>query len=130
VYRADGNPRPLRGLREEGRTGGGAGTTPSSLFDSVWPNSKRRWERTITSGPCGLRSTFETFWEKSPLLLNNVKFVMSESASYGIYSPRTTDEFAPDEAIYIYLETRRPDPEEERTESIRFRLHGRFHSGG
>jgi hypothetical protein len=91
-----------------GKKGGpaaGAGTTPSSLFDSGLAQLKETMGKNDHVGAlAALRSTFETFWEKSPLLLNNVKFVMSESASYGIYTPRTTEEFAPDEAIYIYLE--------------------------
>ncbi len=58
------------------------------------------------------------FWEKSPLLLNNVKFVMSESASYGIYTPKATEEFAPGEVIYLYLEPVGQILEEKRTGPI------------
>jgi len=83
----------------------GAGTTPSGLFDSKLAQLKEAMEKNDDAGAlAALRSTFETFWEKTPLLLNNVKFVMSESASYGIYTPKATEEFAPGEVIYLYLE--------------------------
>jgi hypothetical protein len=83
----------------------GAGTTPSSLFDSKLAQLQEAMEKNDDAGALAvLRSTFEAFWEKTPLLLNNVKFVMGESASYGIYTPKATDEFAPGEVIYLYLE--------------------------
>jgi len=83
----------------------GAGTTPSGLFDSKLAQLKEAMEKNDDAGAlAALRSTFETFWKKTPLLLNNVKFVMSESASYGIYTPKATEEFAPGEVIYLYLE--------------------------
>jgi hypothetical protein len=83
----------------------GAGTTPSSPFDSSLAQLKEAMGKNDHAGALSaLRSTFEVFWEKTPLLLNNVKFVMSESASYGIYTPKATEEFAPDEVIYLYLE--------------------------
>ena len=83
----------------------GAGTTPSGLFDSKLAQLKEAMEKNDDAGAlAALRSTFEMFWEKTPLLLNNVKFVMSESASYGIYTPKATEEFAPGEVIYLYLE--------------------------
>jgi hypothetical protein len=83
----------------------GAGTTPQTLFDSSLAQFKEAMGKNDDSGAlAALRSTFEMFWEKTPLLLNNVKFVMSESASYGIYTPKPTEEFAPGEVIYLYLE--------------------------
>jgi hypothetical protein len=83
----------------------GARTTPSSLFDSSLAQLKAAMGKNDHAGAfAALRSMFEAFWEKSPLLLNNIKFVMSESASYGIYTPKATDEFSPDEVIYLYLE--------------------------
>jgi len=51
-----------------------------------------------------LRSSFEAFRERSPLLLENVKFVTSDSASYGIYETRASDTFAAGDVIYLYLE--------------------------
>ena len=51
-----------------------------------------------------LRSSFEAFRERAPLILENVKFVTNDSASFGIYEPRATDRFAAGEVIYIYLE--------------------------
>ncbi len=51
-----------------------------------------------------LRSSFEAFRERTPLLLENVKFVTSDSASFGIYEPRDGDTFAANDVIYLYLE--------------------------
>jgi hypothetical protein len=83
----------------------GAGTTPPTLVDSNLAQFKEAMGKNDDAGAlAALRSTFEMFWEKTPLLLNNVKFVMSESASYGIYTPKATEEFAPGEVIYLYLE--------------------------
>ena len=83
----------------------GAGTTSSSPFDSSLAQLKEAMGKNDQAGAFAvLRSMFEAFWEKSPLLLNNIKFVMSESASYGIYTPKATEEYAPGEVIYLYLE--------------------------
>lgn len=82
-----------------------AGATPPGLFDSSLAQFKEAMGKNDDTGAlAALRSTFEMFWEKTPLLLNNVKFVTTDSASYGIYTPRTTEEFAPGEVIYLYLE--------------------------
>jgi hypothetical protein len=51
-----------------------------------------------------LHSTMELFWEKTPLLLSNVRYVMGEDNTYGIYEPRVDNRFAAGEPIYLYLE--------------------------
>lgn len=51
-----------------------------------------------------LRSSFEAFRERTPLLLENVKFVTTDSASFGIYDLRAGDTFAAGDVIYLYLE--------------------------
>jgi hypothetical protein len=82
-----------------------AGATPPSPYDSSLARFKEAMGKNDESGAlAALRSTLEILWEKSPLLLTNVKFVTSDSSSYGIYTPRTTEEFAQGEVIYLYLE--------------------------
>ncbi len=51
-----------------------------------------------------LRSSLEAFWGEAPLLLDNVKFVTSENNTFGIYTPKNSDEFAPGEVIRLYCE--------------------------
>ena len=82
-----------------------AGATPPSPYDSSLDRFKQAMGKNDESGAlAALRSTLEILWEKSPLLLTNVKFVTSDSSSYGIYTPRTTEEFALGEVIFLYLE--------------------------
>lgn len=61
-------------------------------------------ESDYSAALAALRSSFEAFRERSPLLLENVKFVTSDSASYGIYEPRASDTFGAGDVIYLYLE--------------------------
>ena len=83
----------------------GPGTTPPGPFDASLAQFKEAMGKSDDAGAlAALRSTFEMFWEKTPLLLNNVKFVTNESASYGIYTPKATEEFAPGEVLNLYLE--------------------------
>lgn len=51
-----------------------------------------------------LRSSFEAFRDRAPLLLENAKYVTNDSASFGIYDPRPDDRFAAGEVIYLYVE--------------------------
>ena len=51
-----------------------------------------------------LHHLMEHFWEKTPLLLRNVRFVKGEDNSYGIYDPKDGNSFAPGEPLYLYLE--------------------------
>lgn len=51
-----------------------------------------------------LHSTMELFWEKTPLLLGNARFVTGEDNTYGIYDPRADNRFAAGEPLYLYLE--------------------------
>jgi hypothetical protein len=51
-----------------------------------------------------LRAVLQDFWGISPLLLQNVRFVKTDNNSFGIYEPKETEEFAPGEAIYLYME--------------------------
>ena len=51
-----------------------------------------------------LRAVLQDFWGMSPLLLQNVRFVKNENNTFGIYEPRETEEYAPGEAIYLYME--------------------------
>lgn len=83
----------------------GKGPSPSGAFEAGFARiddaiGKGDFPRALAA----LRSSFEAFRAKSPLLLENVKFVTSDSASYGIYDPRPTDEFAAGDVIYLYLE--------------------------
>ncbi len=78
---------------------------PSGAFDAGFARFKEAMGKSdFSAALADLRSSFEAFRERSPLLLQNVKFVMNESASYGIYEPRTTDAFAAGDVIYLYLE--------------------------
>ncbi len=78
---------------------------PSGAFDAGFVRFKDALGKgDFTVALASLRSSFEAFREKSPLLLENVKFVTSESASFGIYEPRASDEFAAGDVIYLYLE--------------------------
>jgi hypothetical protein len=51
-----------------------------------------------------LRSSLEAFWGETPLLLNNTKFVTSENNTFGIYTPKDSEEFAPGEVVRLYCE--------------------------
>lgn len=51
-----------------------------------------------------LRSSIEMFWEKSPLLLHNARFVKQDGNSYGMYEPKEGDTFSPGEPVYLYVE--------------------------
>jgi len=83
----------------------GKGSAPSGDFDAGFSRFGEAMGRSDFSGALkDLRFSFEAFREKSPLLLENVKFVTSDSASYGIYEPRPSDEFAAGDVIYLYLE--------------------------
>jgi hypothetical protein len=51
-----------------------------------------------------LHSFVELFSEKVPLLLRNVIFVKDDDNSYGIYEPKSNNNFASGEPLYLYLE--------------------------
>jgi hypothetical protein len=51
-----------------------------------------------------LRSVLVDFWGSSPLLLQNVKFVRSDSNTFGIYEPKANEEYAAGEPMYLYME--------------------------
>lgn len=51
-----------------------------------------------------MRSSFKTFWEKTPFMVNNVRFVKSGGNSFGLYEPREGDTFSKGEPIYLYVE--------------------------
>jgi len=51
-----------------------------------------------------LHSALEMFWQKTPLLLRNARFVKDDDNSYGIYEPKSDNSFAPGERLYLYLE--------------------------
>lgn len=51
-----------------------------------------------------LRAVFQDFWGMSTLLLQNVRFVKNDNNIFGIYEPKETEEYAPGEAIYLYME--------------------------
>jgi len=51
-----------------------------------------------------LRSFIKIFWEKSPLLLNNVRFVKDDDNTFGIYEPKDGNSFSPGEPVYLYME--------------------------
>ena len=46
----------------------------------------------------------ELFWENTPLLLRNARFVKDDDNSYGIYEPKDGNSFASGERLYLYLE--------------------------
>jgi hypothetical protein len=77
----------------------------SGAFDAGFVRFNEALGRSdFSAALAALRSSFETFRERSPLLLENVKFVTTDSASFGIYEPRASDEFAAGDVIYLYLE--------------------------
>ena len=51
-----------------------------------------------------LRDVLQDFWGMSTLLLQNVRFVKNDNNTFGIYEPKETEEYAPGEAIYLYME--------------------------
>ncbi|MBP1767478.1 MAG: hypothetical protein H6P98_1593 [Candidatus Aminicenantes bacterium] len=51
-----------------------------------------------------LRAMVQDFWGMSPLFLRNVRFVKNDGNTFGIYEPRETEEYAPGEVIYLYME--------------------------
>lgn len=51
-----------------------------------------------------LHRLMEIFWEKTPLLLRNVRFIRGEDNSFGIYDPKGGNSFRPGEPLYLYLE--------------------------
>lgn len=51
-----------------------------------------------------LHATMELFWDKTPLLLGNARFVTGDDNTYGIYDPRADNHFAAGEPIYLYVE--------------------------
>ena len=51
-----------------------------------------------------LRSLLVDFWGTSPLILQNVKFVMSDNNTFGIYEPKLNEEYTAGEPMYLYLE--------------------------
>lgn len=51
-----------------------------------------------------LHHSMELFWENTPMLLRNVRFVKGEDNSYGIYEPKDGNSFASGEPLYLYLE--------------------------
>ena len=83
------------------------GKTPSAGgdFEAGFARFGEAMDRADYAGALkALRASFETFRERSPLLLENVKFVTNDSASFGIYDPRPDDRFAAGEVIYLYVE--------------------------
>jgi len=70
--------------------------------------------RDFPSAFLSLRRVQETFWQQTPLFLNNPRFVQAESNSFGLYEPREGEEFASGEVIYLYMEpvgfSVRPNP--------------------
>jgi hypothetical protein len=83
----------------------GKDPAPSGAFDAGFARfHDALGNGDYTTALAALRSSFEAFRERSPLLLQNVKFVTNESASYGIYDPRASDAFAAGDVIYLYLE--------------------------
>ncbi len=86
---------------------GCSGKTPSAsgAFDAEFARVNEAMSKGDYSGAlAALRSSFEAFRAKSPLLLENVKLVTNDSASFGIYDLRPSDEFAAGDVIYLYLE--------------------------
>jgi hypothetical protein len=51
-----------------------------------------------------LHHSLELFWENTPLLLRNARFVKGDDNSYGIFEPKDGDIFAAGEPVYLYLE--------------------------
>jgi len=51
-----------------------------------------------------LRAVLQEFWGMSALLLQNVRFVKTENNTFGVYEPKETEEYAPGDAIYLYME--------------------------
>jgi len=51
-----------------------------------------------------LRSVLVDFWGASPLILQNVKFVKSDTNTFGIYEPKAGEEYAAGEPMYLYME--------------------------
>jgi hypothetical protein len=51
-----------------------------------------------------LQSVVDMFWQETPLMLRNAKFVMDEDNTFGIYQPRDGVSFAPGEDLYLYME--------------------------
>ncbi len=83
----------------------GKGPDASAAFDAGFARFNEAFVKSDFPGAlAALRSSFEAFRERSPLLLENVKFVTNDSASFGIYEPRATDTFAAGDVIYLYLE--------------------------
>ncbi|MBW2062579.1 MAG: hypothetical protein JRI95_13605 [Deltaproteobacteria bacterium] len=51
-----------------------------------------------------LRQALQGTWNKAPLTLNNVTWIIEPPDGYGMYEPRESDVFNPAEPILIYLE--------------------------
>jgi hypothetical protein len=50
------------------------------------------------------RLAIEGYWTVAPLAIRNLKFVKSDTNTYGIYEPRESDAFAAGEPLYLYFE--------------------------
>jgi len=77
----------------------------AAVFDEAFAQFKSEFEGKDYFAAYGtLHSALELFWQRTPLLLNNVRFVKGEDNSYGIYQPRDNSSFASGEKLYLYLE--------------------------
>ena len=84
-----------------------AGNTERDVatFDKTFAQFKNEFgEQNYFAAYENLHSALEVFWQKTPLLLLNVRFVRGEDNSYGIYEPRDNNSFASGEKLYLYLE--------------------------
>jgi hypothetical protein len=74
-------------------------------YDSIFADFRKAVGQGDFAGALtDLRASLRAFWEKSPLLLENVRFVKSASNSFGLYEPKSGEEFNESEVVYLYLE--------------------------
>jgi hypothetical protein len=91
--------------KEDEKQKGSVSPKASDSFETNFAQFKSFFEaKDYLKAYTSLHSTLEMFWIKSPLVLNNVRFVKSDNNSYGIYTPKETEEFTPNEPIYLYVE--------------------------
>jgi hypothetical protein len=76
-----------------------------SSFDRSYSQFKNHFARKdYHSAHSELHRLLEVFWDKTPLMLRNVRFVQDDDNTYGIYEPKDEDSFASGEPLYLYLE--------------------------
>jgi hypothetical protein len=77
----------------------------AAAFDGIFAQFKSNLGgKDYTGAYEKLHSALEIFWQRTPLLLRNVRFVKGEDNSFGIYEPKEGNSFASGELLCLYLE--------------------------